>query len=128
MTTNHTNNKIKTFSQCSWFEISSPYRAYMGTIVKALLNKPTSILIPGFAFPCINGRRVIHQSPSLNLFCSHILAKRVGEVLFLPRELTLEIQSYPGFIAENLFIFFYMTLFKQKSRCHCFYFAILLHF
>ena len=36
MTTNHTNNKIKTFSQCSWVEISSPYRAYMGTIVTAL--------------------------------------------------------------------------------------------
>ena len=38
MTTNHTNNKIKTFSQCSWIEISSPYRAYMGTIVTALLT------------------------------------------------------------------------------------------
>ena len=36
MTTNHTNNKIKTFSQYSWVEISSPYWAYMGTIVTAL--------------------------------------------------------------------------------------------
>ena len=36
MTSNHTNNKIKTFSQYSWIEISAPYRAYMGTIVTAL--------------------------------------------------------------------------------------------
>ena len=112
------------------------------------LNNP--ILTLGSAFPCFMGRQVTHQCLRLTLLCSHILEKSVVDVLYLPRELTLEL---PGFIAENLYSLYVnnnmtpmrvtdsryilnilksdllnVTLFNQKARCHCFYIAILLHF
>ena len=61
----------------------------------------------------------MHHCLRLVILGSHISAKRVVEVLYLPREVQFAIQRYPGFIAENLYNLYinnWVTPIKSQAR------------